>query len=186
MQPEQLQQIMGYYSEDATNHLEIIEQQLRNLQGIIQDSERVSELLGIVRCGIVGGANLLPISHLHISSIHQTGFCLVDCLKVFQQEGAVKVDQKLQDLLMQIVDALKALIEPLRQTPGLTDKQIEQVISEVEVVKKALMEHLNTLVQRSRDANSLEIAITSELDDDLASWEELESIIDELSVDSSV
>ncbi|HEY9673141.1 MAG TPA: hypothetical protein V6D11_16985 [Waterburya sp.] len=186
MQPEQLQQIMGYYSEDAKNHLDLIQQHLRNLERITEDPERVSDLLGIVRCGIVGGANLLPISRLHISSIHQTGFCLVDCFKVFQQEGAVKVDQKLQDLLMQVLDALKALIEPLRQSSGLTDEQIEQVVSEVELVKKALMEHLNELVQRSRCAHSLEIAIASELDDDPSSLEELESIIDELSVDSSV
>jgi hypothetical protein len=48
------------------------------------------------------------------------------------------------------------------------------------------MEHLNELVQRSRCAHSLEIAIASELDDDPSSLEELESIIDELSVDSSV
>ncbi len=186
MQPEQLQQIMGYYSEDAKNHLEIIEQHLLNLQSTIQDREMVGDLLGVVRCGIVGGANLLPISSLHISSIHKTGFCLVDCFKVFQQEGAVKVDQKLQDLLMQVFYALKELIESLRKPSCLTDEQTKQLMSEVELVKKALMEHLNELVQRSRRANPLEMAITSEFDDDISSLEDLESIIDELSVDSSV
>jgi chemosensory pili system protein ChpA (sensor histidine kinase/response regulator) len=185
MQPEHLQQIKGYYLEDAKEHLQVIEQHLLNLQSTIENPAMVSELMRAARCGIVGGANLLPISSIHINSIHQTGFCLVDCFKVFQREGSVNVDQKLQDLLMQVFYALKALIEPLRESPGLTDEKAEQVMSEVELIRKALMEHLNFVVQRSRSADRTEVAIASDSADNTSTLEDLESLIDELSMDSS-
>jgi chemosensory pili system protein ChpA (sensor histidine kinase/response regulator) len=184
MEPEHLQQIMGYYLEDAKNHLEVIEQHLLNLQSTIEDPELVSDLLRAVRCGIVGGANLLPISSTHIRSIHQTGFCLVDCFKVIQHEGSLKVDQKLEDLLMQVFYALKQLIEPLNEPSGLTDDKVAQVMSEMELVRTALMNHLNWLVKQSRSANPSEMAIASDSSDDLLSLEDLQSVIDELSVDT--
>lgn len=185
MQPEHLQQIMSYYLEDAQSHLEAIEQYLLNLQRTIQDPEQVSELFRATRCGVVGGANLLPISQLYITSIHKTGFCLVDCCKIFQQEGSLKVDQKLQDLLMQVFYTLKTLIEQLRDPAELTDAQAEQVISEIDLKRKALMEHLNGLVQRSRGANQPDVTPLQDFDDDEAcSLEDLESVIDELSLDT--
>lgn len=187
MQSEHLQQIMSYYIEDAKHHLAAIEQYLLNLQSTIEDPESVNELFGAVRCGIIGGANMLPISNLHITSIHKTGFCLVDCFKVFQQQGSVKVDQKLQDLLMQVFYDLKALIDPLKEPSGLTNEKIQQVLSEVELTRKAFMEHLNWLVQRSHSMNNdseMEMAQDATEADDIFSLEDLESVIDELSVDS--
>lgn len=183
MQPEQLQQIMGYYLEDANNHLKTIEQYLLNLQRTIENPEMVSDLFRAVRCGIVGGANLLPISNTHINSIHKTGLCLVDCFKVFQQQGALKVDQKLQDLLMQLFDTLKSLIEPLRESSGLPDDKTEQILSEVEQIRKAIMEHIQWLVMRSHSANSSDVPITPNPEDDLPSLDDLELVIDELSLD---
>ena len=184
MQPEHLQQIMGYYIEDAKEHFQVIEQHLLNLQSTIEDPEVVSELLGAARCGIVGGANMLPISPIYISSIHGTGFCLVDCLEAFQHKGSVKVDQKLQDLLMQVFYALKELIEPLREPSGLTEDKAKQVMSEIESVRKILMDHLNWLVKQSRGASHSSVAIAPESEDDLPSLEDLESVIDELSMDT--
>ena len=183
MQPEHLQQIMGYYLEDAKAHLQVIEQHLLNLQSTIEDPEMVSDLLGAARCGIVGGANMLPISRLHISSIHKTGFCLVDCFKVFQREGSLKVDQKLKDLLMELFYALKALIEPLREPSGLTDEQVAQIMSGIESVREALMAHLNVLVKRSHSASYSREVLMSDSEDDLPSLEDLETLIDNLSLD---
>lgn len=182
MQPEHLQQIMSYYLEDAQSHLEVIEQYLLNLPRTIQDPEQVSELFRAARCGIVGAANLLPISQLYITSIHKTGFCLVDCCKVLQQQSSLKIDQKLQDLLMQVFYTLKRLIEQLREPAELTDAQAEQAIVEVELNRKAFMEHLNGLVQRSRAANRLNVTpLQGFADDEACSLEDLESVIDELS-----
>lgn len=185
MQQEHLQQILSYYVEDAKNHLNTIEQHLLNLQSTIREPAKVNELFNAARCGIVGGASLLPISRLHVSSIHQAGFCLVDCFNVFQQEGSVKVDQKLEDLLMQVLYALKNLIEPLRESSSLTDERIAQVMSEIESIRNALMVHLNGLVRQSRSASHPEIAIASDLTHDVPTLEDLESLIDELLLDES-
>jgi len=176
---------MGYYIEDAQNHLNLIEQHLLNLQSTIADPERVSELFRAARCGIVGGASLLPISNAQISSIHQTGFCLADCFNIFQQEGSLKVDQKLEDLLMQVFDKLKRLIEQLEEPSGLSDDRATQVMSEIEPTRKALMAHLNWLVQQSHSANKPEVAIAFDSADDMTSLEDLESLIDDLSLDGT-
>jgi chemotaxis protein histidine kinase CheA len=185
MHSAHLQQIMGYYIEDAQNHLNLIEQHLLNLQSTIADPERVSELFRAARCGIVGGASLLPISNAQISSIHQTGFCLADCFNIFQQEGSLKVDQKLEDLLMQVFDKLKRLIEQLGEPSGLSDDRATQVMSEIEPTRKALMAHLNWLVQQSHSANKPEVAIAFDSADDMTSLEDLESLIDDLSLDGT-
>lgn len=149
MQSEHLQQIMDYYIEDAQNHLTVIEQGLLNLQSTIEDPESISELFSAARCGIIGGANLLPASNLHINSIHKSSFCLVDCFKILQQQGSLKVDQKLQDLLMQVFYTLKGLIEQLREPSSLTEDKAKQVMLEIEAIREPLMAHLNRLVTRS-------------------------------------
>lgn len=207
MQPEHLQQIMGYYIEDAQNHLNVIEQSLLNLQTTIEDLESINELLLAVRCGIIGGTNLLPISGVHISSIHQTGFCLIDCFKVLQQEGLVKVDQKLEDLLIQVFYTLKGLIEQLREPSTLTEEKAKQSMSAIEGIREVLLVHLNELIMRSRNGHYSENAIakrggesvatlkalqgevqesaqiTPDSADDFPCLEDLESLIDELSLD---
>lgn len=185
MQPEHLQKIMGYYVEDAKEHLNTIEQHLLNLQTTIEDPDIINELLGAARCGIVGGANMLPISPIYINSIRETGFCLVDCFKVFQHKGSVKVDRELKDLLMQVFYILKELIESLREPSTLTDEKAAQVMSEIELIRKAFREHLNGLVQRSHSTNLQKLAIISDITDDISTLEDLESLIDNLSLDSS-
>lgn len=194
MQSEDLQKIMGYYIEDAHNHLAVIEQHLLNLQRTIEDPEMVSDLFQVVRCGIVGGASLLPVSSLYINSIHKTGFCLVDCLKIFQQEGSVKVDQKLEDLLMEVFYTLKGLIEQLKEPSALTDDRAKQIVSDIEPIRGALIAHLHGLVTRSRNGKHSQVAISqkdivsltaTDSTDDIPCLEDLESLIDELSLDSS-
>jgi chemosensory pili system protein ChpA (sensor histidine kinase/response regulator) len=185
MQPEPLQQIMGYYIEDAKKYLQVIEPHLLNLPSTIEDPGIVSELLGATRCGIVGAANLLPISSLHISSIHKIGFCLVECFTVFQHERSLRVDQKLEDLLMEVFYTLNSLIEQLREPSSLTEAQAKQVMSEIELIREALMAHVNWLVKESRSANLREVPLLPDSADGISSLEDLESLIDELLLDSS-
>jgi len=185
MQPEHLQQILGYYFEDAHNHLVAIEQHLLNLQSTIENPKLVGELFLAARCSIVGGASMLPISSTYISSIHKTGFCIADCFQVLQQEREVEVDQKLEGLLLQVFHTLKELIEQLKEPSGLTDDKATQAIAELEPIRKALMVHLNGLVQRSHTKNHLESAIALDSTEDVPSLEDLESVIDELSTDNT-
>jgi len=77
------------------------------------------------------------------------------------------------------------LVESLREPSTLTDDKAAQVMSELELIRKAFREHLNGLVQRSHRTNLLEVAIISDMSDDLSTLEDLESLIDNLSLDSS-
>jgi len=122
---------------------------------------------------------------LHISSIHKIGFCLVDCFTVFQHERRLRVDQKLEDLLMQVFYTLNSLIEQLMEPSRLTEAQAKQVMSEIELIREALMAHVNWLVKESRTDNSLEVPRLPDSADDISSLEDLESLIDELLLDSS-
>lgn len=185
MQPEHLQEIKGYYLADARVHLQVIEQHLLNLQSTVEDPEQLSELFHATRCGIVGGASLLPISHLHISSLHKTGLCLGDCFNVFQREKAVKVDQKLQDLLMHVFYTLKQLIEALGESSSLTDEEIAQIMSEIEPVRASIIAHQKWLIHRSRPGSDPEAAIASDSADEVPSLSDLQSLIDDLLLDSS-
>jgi hypothetical protein len=58
-------------------------------------------------------------------------------------------------------------------------------MSEIEMIREALMAHVNWLVKQSRRANSLEIPLLPDSADDISSLEDLESLIDELLLDSS-
>ncbi|HEY9606788.1 MAG TPA: hypothetical protein V6C85_34585 [Allocoleopsis sp.] len=185
MKPEHLQQILGYYLEDAQNHLIVIEQHLLNLQGTIKNPKVVGELFLAARCSIVGGASLLPISSTYITSIHQTGFCIADCFHVLQQERAIEVDSKLEGLLLQVFHTLKELIEQLKEPAGLTDDKATEAIAQLEPTRKALMVHLNWLVQRSHAKNHPESAIALDSTEGVPSLEDLESVIDKLSMDNA-
>ncbi|MBE9129014.1 MULTISPECIES: hypothetical protein [unclassified Coleofasciculus] len=185
MQPEYLEQIKDYYLEDAKKHLQVIEQHLLNLQSTIEDPEKINQLFHVTRCSIVGGANMLPISQLHIRSIHEAGLCLVECFNVFQQESSVQVDQPLQDLLIQVFYTLKKLIEAMSESSGLTDEQVMQVMTEMESVRESLKIHLKELIYRSRQVNDSDKAVASDAADDVPTVDELQVLIDELLIDNS-
>lgn len=180
MQRQTKQQILGYYIEDARGHLKVIERHLLNLQGTIEDPEKLSELYRAARCGIVGGANLLPISSIYVSSIHRIGFCLVECCNFLQHQGLVRVDQKLKDLFMQVFDILKESIAQLSDPSSLTDDKAEAFMSEIEQARKSLKAHVNFLVNQPHPASEPEVAIA----DETGSLDDLRSLIDELSLDS--
>ncbi|MEQ9668733.1 hypothetical protein [Coleofasciculus sp. G2-EDA-02] len=180
MQPEQLQQIKGYYLEAAEAHLQLIEQHLQHLRSTLKNPDQVNELCQAARCGIVGGANLLPISQLHIQGIHQIGLCLVDCVNLIQQQGLLQVDQRLQDLLMQVFYALKKLIEAMNEPSSLTDEQVTQIMSKTESKREQLKAHLKGLIQRSRHKSSAKGEAASTQETDTPSLDDLQSLIDEL------
>jgi chemosensory pili system protein ChpA (sensor histidine kinase/response regulator) len=181
MQPDQLQQIKGYYLEAAEAHLKLIEQHLLHLRSTLHDPDQVNELCHAVRCGIVGGANLLPISQFHTQGIHQTGLCLVDCVQLIRQQGSLKVDQTLQALLMQVFYALKKLIRAMNEPSGLTDEQVTQILSTTESMREQLKDHLKEL---SRQPSSANLDTASAEETEVLSLDDLQSLIDELLQDS--
>jgi len=183
MQPEQLQQIKGYYLEAAEAHLRLIEQHLLHLRSTLKDPDQVNALYHATRCGIVGGANLLPISQLHTQGIHQIGLCLVDCVYLIQQQGSLKVDQTLQALLMQVFYSLKKLIRAMNAPSNLTDDQVRHITSTTESMKEQLKDHLKGL---SRHPSSAHREAVSTEETEILSLDDLQSLIDELLEDRSI
>ncbi|MGI8500718.1 MAG: response regulator [Hassallia sp.] len=142
MLPEQQQRILGYFIEEARDHLNTIEQGLLNLQSTLNDPEMINEVFRAAH-SIKGGAAMLGLS-----SIQHTSHRLEDCFKILK-EHPVQIDQKLESLFLGVSDTLKALLEHLTGPFGLTEDAANTLMSETEPVFQWLYEHLELLVQQS-------------------------------------
>jgi chemotaxis protein histidine kinase CheA/ActR/RegA family two-component response regulator len=143
MLPEQQQRIMGYFIEEAKDHLNTIEQGLLNLQSTIEDSELVNEVFRAAH-SVKGGAAMLGIS-----SIMQTAHRLEDSFKVLKECEGIQVDQKLESFFLRVFDTMKALIEQLSGPFGLTEETADSMLAEVEPVFEELNKHLAKIVKQS-------------------------------------
>ncbi len=142
MLPEQQQRIMGYFIEEAKDHLNTIEQGLLNLQSTIEDPELVNEVFRAAH-SVKGGAAMLGLT-----SIQQTAHRLEDSFKVLK-ECSVKVDQQLESLFLRIFDTLQGLLEQLSGPFGLTEELGEQMVRDLEPIFEELNGHLGGLVGHS-------------------------------------
>ncbi|MDF0556698.1 response regulator [Kamptonema sp. UHCC 0994] len=143
MLPEQQQRIMGYFIEEAKDHLNTIEQGLLNLQSTIEDQELVNEVFRAAH-SVKGGAAMLGLS-----SIQQTAHRLEDSFKVLKECEGVKVDQKLESYFLRVFDTMSTLIEQLSGPFGLTEETADQMLKEVEPVFQELNNHLAQIVKQS-------------------------------------
>ncbi|MBW4674004.1 MAG: response regulator [Desmonostoc geniculatum HA4340-LM1] len=141
MLPEQQQRILGYFIEEARDHLNTIEQGLLNLEGTLNDPEMIGEVFRAAH-SIKGGAAMLGLT-----SIQHTSHRLEDCFKVLK-EHPVQIDQKLESLFLGVSDTLKALLEHLSGPYGLSEETANTLMSETEPVFQWLNEHLEQLVER--------------------------------------
>ena len=153
MQSEQQQRIMGYFIEEAKDHLNTIETGLLNLQTTIADSEMVNEVFRAAH-SVKGGAAMLGLG-----SIQKTSHRLEDYFKVLR-ECPVQVDQKLESLFLRVFDNLQELIDQLQGPFGLTEDKSDEVMANVEPVFAALNEHLNNLVSASGGAPPEEVDLS--------------------------
>ncbi|MDB9530905.1 Hpt domain-containing protein, partial [Nodularia spumigena CS-1038] len=142
MLPEQQQRILGYFIEEARDHLNTIEQGLLNLQSTLNDPEMVNEVFRAAH-SIKGSAAMLGLN-----SIQHTSHRLEDCFKVLK-EHPVEVDQKLESLFLGVCDTLKVLLEHLSGPFGLSEEAANTLMSETEPVFVWLYEHLELLVQQN-------------------------------------
>ncbi|HAA28759.1 MAG TPA: hypothetical protein DCE56_15065 [Cyanobacteria bacterium UBA8553] len=180
MQSEHLQQIIEYYIEDTKDYLNRSEKDLLDLESLLKDREKMNGL-GCHLKSIKGGAAMLGLG-----SIQSIAQCLEDVFRAIELCGSpIQADQKLKDLLMQVFYALKDLVGHLSESSGLTDEKAAQVMSEIEPVKESLIAHLNWLVKDSCPICRSEIAIASDSPEEIPSLDDLQSLIDELSLDSS-
>ncbi|HEY9661319.1 MAG TPA: Hpt domain-containing protein, partial [Allocoleopsis sp.] len=158
MLSEQQQRIMGYFIEEAKDHLNTIEQGLVNLQATIADSEMVHEVFRAAH-SVKGGAAMLGLS-----SIQRTAHRLEDYFKVLKECPQVRVDQKLETLFLRVFDTLQELVEQLQGPFGLTDEKAADAMTAVEPVFADLNQHLNQLVAQAggttpEDVNLVEMSV---------------------------
>ncbi|MBO1055373.1 MAG: response regulator [Dolichospermum sp. JUN01] len=144
MQPEQQQRILGYFLEEAREHLNTIEQGLLNLQSTLEDSEMINEVFRAAH-SIKGGASMLGLS-----SIQQTSHRLEDCFKILK-EHPIQVDQRLESLLLNVCDTLKALIDSLGNPFGLSAEKAQALMLKTEPVMQWLNEHIETLLKQGNN-----------------------------------
>lgn len=145
MQSEQQQRIMGYFIEEAKDHLNTIEQGLLNLQNTIEDSEMVNEVFRAAH-SVKGGAAMLGLS-----SIQRTSHRLEDYFKVLR-ECPIRVDQKLETLFLRVFDTLQELLDQLQGPFGLTEDKADEIMANVEPIFNSLHEHLTELVTKAGGA----------------------------------
>jgi chemotaxis protein histidine kinase CheA/ActR/RegA family two-component response regulator len=137
MQPEQ-QRILGYFIEEAKEHLATIENALLNLQTVVDDAELMSEVFRAAH-SVKGGAAMLGIH-----SMQHIAHRLEDYFKVLR-ENPIRVDQQLEALFFKGFDALNTLTEELEHTLTLSDDRAHQTIQELEPVFLELQTHLGQL-----------------------------------------
>ncbi|MEH2432941.1 MAG: Hpt domain-containing protein, partial [Nostoc sp.] len=144
MLPEQQQRILGYFIEEARDHLNTIEQGLLNLEGTLNDPEMISEVFRAAH-SIKGGAAMLGLT-----SIQHTSHRLEDCFKVLK-DNPVQIDQKLESLFLGVSDTLKSLLEHLSGPYGLSEDAANTLMSETEPVFQWLYQHLELLVEQAKN-----------------------------------
>ena len=136
----QRQQVLGFFIEEAREHLTTIEKGLLNLQEVLADQEQVNELFRAAH-SVKGGAAMLGFS-----SVQKVAHRLEDCFKILKEEAETpQVDQVAEDLFLRGFDTLQQLLEDLQSPYGLQDDEAEQAVAEIEPVFRQLQDHLNQL-----------------------------------------
>lgn len=143
MDPEKQKQIMGYFIEEAKDHLTTIENGLLNLRNMLADSEMVKEVFRAAH-SIKGGAAMLGIT-----SVQHTAHNLEDYFKMLQENPSIPVDDGLQTLFLQGFDRLQELLEQIQSPYGLTQESADAIMAEADPIFKQLKADLN-----SRQASS--------------------------------
>ncbi len=142
MQATKQQQIMGFFIEEAKEHLDTIEQSILDLKTTLADPEQLNELFRAAH-SVKGGAAMLGFD-----SVQRVGHHLEDSFKILK-ENPIKPDRHLEDLLLKGFDVLKELIEALQSPYGLQESQGAQLVQAAQPIFQELQNYLNQLLQGS-------------------------------------
>ncbi len=139
------QRILGYFIEEAKEHLDTLEKGLLELRSVVKDAERVNEMFRAAH-SVKGGAAMLGFG-----SIQKTAHRLEDSFKILK-ENEIKIDQKLETLFLQGYDTLKDLIEQLQGPFGLREEEAEKRVQASDPAFTQLQSYLNRLVDGGGEA----------------------------------
>ena len=137
---DQQQRIMGYFIEEARDHLNTLEQGLLNLQATVNDPEMINEVFRAAH-SVKGGAAMLGLG-----SIQQTAHRLEDHFKVLK-EHPIPIDRDLESLFLKVFDTLVELLDHLQGSFGLTEEIGDRILNEAEPAFNALSLRLSQEMQ---------------------------------------
>ncbi|MBF2057383.1 MAG: Hpt domain-containing protein [Cyanobacterium sp. T60_A2020_053] len=133
------EKIVGYFIEEAKEHLETIEKGILDLSSVIDDEESVNELFRAAH-SIKGGAAMLGFT-----SIQTTAHRLEDAFKIIKDQ-TIKPDQTLESLFLKAYDILQDLLERLQGPFGLKEEEGESIIQAASPHFTELQNYLQQLV----------------------------------------
>lgn len=133
------QKILGYFIEEAKEHLETIEQGIAELAEVTEDPERINEMFRAAH-SVKGGSAMLGYT-----SIQKAAHRLEDAFKLLT-EHEIKVNQHLESLFFKGYDVLQEQIELLQSPLGLSDEDAEKITKTAEPHFAKLQEYLNKLI----------------------------------------
>ncbi|MEM9274685.1 MAG: Hpt domain-containing protein [Cyanobacteria bacterium P01_F01_bin.143] len=133
------QRILGYFIEEAKEHLQTLEQGILNLSTSAQDAEMVNEMFRAAH-SVKGGAAMLGYS-----SIQKTAHRLEDSFKILK-DNPIDVDQKLESLFLAGCDHLQDLIDRLENSPDFSDEDAIETLEKAESNFSILQSYLEALL----------------------------------------
>ncbi|MCA2553352.1 MAG: Hpt domain-containing protein, partial [Microcystis sp. M04BS1] len=148
------QKILGYFIEEAEEHLETLEQGILDLGNLVNNTEQINEVFRAAH-SVKGGAAMLGYS-----SIQNTAHRLEDAFKILK-ENPVEVDQKLESLFLKGYDLLQVLIDKLRAPVGLQAEEANVIVKKGEPTFAELQAHLNYLLDQKKSTPA--VAATSSI-----------------------
>ncbi|BBC25358.1 hybrid sensor histidine kinase/response regulator [Pseudanabaena sp. ABRG5-3] len=152
---QQQQRIMGYFIEEAREHLQTIEQGVLNLQDILDEPESINELFRAAH-SIKGGAAMLGVG-----SIQHVAHRLEDFFKILKENPQIKVDERLKSLLLAGFDPLAELLDELQNGFRVSDELTIETNNRVKPVFAELESYLNQLVSSSNAQSTAQVSSQS-------------------------
>jgi len=141
MQPEQ-QRILGYFIEEAADHLQTIERGLLNLQSTIDDTEFANEIFRAAH-SVKGGAAMLGLA-----SIQTISHRLEDYFKILKDRPIV-VDDAVESNFLRVFDALQEQVGELQRTGDPSSLDEARIVAELDPVFADLKTQLAQLARES-------------------------------------
>jgi len=133
------QRILGYFIEEAKEHLQTLEQGILQLATSVKDTETVNEMFRAAH-SVKGGAAMLGYT-----SIQKTAHRLEDSFKILK-DNPVNVDQKLETLFLNGYDHLQDLIERLENSADFKDADAVEILQQAESNFAILDQYLQQLL----------------------------------------
>jgi chemotaxis protein histidine kinase CheA len=131
---------MGFFLEEAKEHLDTIEKGLLDLRNTLQDPESINELFRAAH-SVKGGAAMLGFG-----GIQTVAHRMEDCFKILKEDPPDDISEDTESLFFKGFDTLKDLLDRLESAEGLREEEAESAAKEAEPLFGELQKHLENIV----------------------------------------